>query len=531
MEDKIISYDYDTIIIGAGMGGLAAGNILTKKGYTVLIVEKHFKPGGYCTNFKRKYYVFDCSLHMLNGCEKGGMIHNVLKKFGAENSIEFIKLKELFHWKYSQKGLDLIVAPKIDDFIDQLIELFPDETKNIKKFYKKYLKVYKFMISFVNRRIFGKIFTLLRYFISFIRFVNILNKTVSDILDPYIKDSICKNVITILGGFFGLGSDEMSALIFIAGIFSYYLEGAYYPKGGSGSFSQTLADIYTSNGGELKLSTEVVKIDFSGKLCSGVTVINKSRKKASYSCKAIIANSDVTDLVTNLCPEDTFPQNYYEKISKRRPGFSAVCIYIGLNLDLNARGFKDYELWISKSIKDQTTEELREIAQTLNFSEFPSTAISIYSNIDPSCCPKGKTVLSSIFYAIPDPFLKAIEKDGGNRGDNYKKLKSNIETEFIKNLEKVLNIPDLRKFVEVFEIATPITLNRYTSNRNGSFIGWEMTPDQMMLNQLSQKTPIPNLFLAGAWTMPAGGVATVLYSGDTCSVLVDKFIRKRIKKE
>ena len=58
-----------------------------------------------------------------------------------------------------------------------------------------------------------------------------------------------------------------------------------------------------------------------------------------------------------------------------------------------------------------------------------------------------------------------------------------------------------------------------------------MTPDQMMLNQLSQKTPIPNLFLAGAWTMPAGGVATVLYSGDTCSVLVDKFIRKRIKKE
>ncbi|MHA2180895.1 MAG: NAD(P)-binding protein, partial [Promethearchaeota archaeon] len=163
MEDNFISYDYDTIIIGAGMGGLAAGNILTKKGYKVLIIEKHFKPGGYCTNFKRNDYIFDCSLHMLNGCEKGGMIYKVLQKFGAENSIEFIKLKELFHWKYSQKDLELIVAPKIDDFVNQLIELFPDEAKNIKKFYKRYLKVYKFMISFVNRRIFGKIFTVFRY--------------------------------------------------------------------------------------------------------------------------------------------------------------------------------------------------------------------------------------------------------------------------------------------------------------------------------------------------------------------------------
>lgn len=524
------SYDYDTIIIGAGMGGLAAGNILTEKGYKVLIVEKHSKPGGYCTNFKRKDYIFDCSLHMLNGCEKGGMIYNVLKKFGAEKSVEFIKLKELFHWKCSQKDLELIVAPKIDDFIKQLIELFPHETKNIKKFYKKYLKVYKFMISFVNKRIFGKIFTFIRYFVSFIRFVNILNKTVSDILDPYIKDPICKNVITILGGFFGLGPDEMSALIFIAGVFSYYLEGAYYPKGGSGSFSQELANIYTSKGGDLKLSTEAIRINFSGKLCSGVTVKDTSGKEFSYTSKTIMANSDVTDLVTRICPEDTFPQNYYDKILNRSPGFSAVCIFLGLNLDLNAKGFKDYELWISKGIEEQTTEELREIAQTLNFSEFPSTAISIYSNIDPSCCPKGKTVLSSIYYAIPDPFLEAIEKDGGKRGDTYKKLKSNIEEEFIKDLEKVLKIPDLSKFIEVIEIATPITLNRYTSNRNGSFIGWEMTPNQMLLNQLSQKTPINNLFLAGAWTMPAGGVATVLYSGDTCSVLVDKYLRKNKKK-
>ena len=51
----------------------------------------------------------------------------------------------------------------------------------------------------------------------------------------------------------------------------------------------------------------------------------------------------------------------------------------------------------------------------------------------------------------------------------------------------------------------------------------------IMLNQLSQKTPILNLFLTGAWTMPAGGVSTVLYGGDTCNALVDKYLKKKSK--
>ena len=100
----------------------------------------------------------------------------------------------------------------------------------------------------------------------------------------------------------------------------------------------------------------------------------------------------------------------------------------------------------------------------------------------------------------------------------------------MNDLEKLLKIPNLREHIEVLEVATPITLQRYTANSNGSFIGWEMTPNQMMLNQLSQETPIPNLFLAGAWTMPGGGVGTVLLSGDTCSTLVDNYIRKKTKK-
>jgi len=86
---------YDAIIIGAGMGGLVCGNLLDYKGYKVLIVEKNFVPGGYCTNFTRKGYTFDAAVHFFNGCEPGGMVFEILKKFDAEDCVEFIKLDEI----------------------------------------------------------------------------------------------------------------------------------------------------------------------------------------------------------------------------------------------------------------------------------------------------------------------------------------------------------------------------------------------------------------------------------------------------
>jgi all-trans-retinol 13,14-reductase len=41
--------EYDTIIIGSGMSGLALGAILSKEGEKVLILERHYVPGG-CTH-------------------------------------------------------------------------------------------------------------------------------------------------------------------------------------------------------------------------------------------------------------------------------------------------------------------------------------------------------------------------------------------------------------------------------------------------------------------------------------------------
>lgn len=522
--DKNSSYDFDVVIIGAGMGGLTAGNLLLKKGYKVLIVEKQATPGGYCTNFKRKDYTFDACIHMINGCQPNGMIYDILKKFNAEDCIEFIKLDEIFHWVDTINNIDFSMPKSLDKLIDGLIELFPRETKNIQKFYKRALKITKFMLNWIKKGFLGKVLVCIRSFCSLYRFLNLLNKTVSDFIDPYISDKALKEIMTSLVNCFGLQPEEESALIFIVGSMSFYLEGTFYIRGGSGAFSQAVANIFVKNGGILLLSTEVTKLKIEGKIVKELTIEDINGTEISYNTRSVIANCDLTTLMTHLCPSGTISNRYIEKIKSRQPSKSAVIIYAGINLDLKKLNITEYELWTTWGKEMYHTKEHRNyIYESADYSNLPGGIITIYSNIDPSCCPPGKTVLSSLFFANPEPFEKTL--DSQQRDEKYKTLKESIGEQFIRQISRVLNIPDLKSHIEVLEIATPITLNRYTNNRGGASFGWEMTPKQMLRNQISQKTPIKNLFLCGHWTKNCGGVSVVMASGDNASKKVQKFLK------
>src|SRR6266849_4642361 len=54
---------YDAIIIGSGIGGLFCGNILAQAGLKVLLLERHYMLGGFCSTFRRKGFIFDAATH------------------------------------------------------------------------------------------------------------------------------------------------------------------------------------------------------------------------------------------------------------------------------------------------------------------------------------------------------------------------------------------------------------------------------------------------------------------------------------
>ena len=128
--------------------------------------------------------------------------------------------------------------------------------------------------------------------------------------------------------------------------------------------------------------------------------------------------------------------------------------------------------------------------------------ISVPTKICPALAPSNKQIISVVVY-LNKAMYKSVT--------DWKSFKESMTLQTINRLESY--IPDLNKYIEVKESATPKTLERYTSNTNGAAYGWEVSVDQMWENRLPQKTPIENLYLTGHWTKPGPGICAVVSSG------------------
>ena len=67
--------------------------------------------------------------------------------------------------------------------------------------------------------------------------------------------------------------------------------------------------------------------------------------------------------------------------------------------------------------------------------------------------------------------------------------------------------------MEVLEIATPVTFERYTGNPGGAIYGGAIRGGVLDGWRPGARTAIDRLYLAGAWTQPGAGFTTVLRSG------------------
>jgi phytoene dehydrogenase-like protein len=220
-------------------------------------------------------------------------------------------------------------------------------------------------------------------------------------------------------------------------------------------------------------------------------------------------------LVSELSPPGAFPDEYVQNIRDRVPCCSAVVLYAGLDFDLRDRGIRDYEIHATWG-EESTSELLNEIARTGDYARIPCGSVTAYSNVDPSCCPEGKSVIATICFADPEIFEASLEP-GKRRGEAYQQLKRRIISQLLAKMGRTLDIPDLESHVEAVELATPLTLKHYTRHRNGSFVGWKNTPDQGGFNSIPQQSPVENLFLCGHWVFPAGGVSPVMMGGNNAA--------------
>jgi len=138
--------------------------------------------------------------------------------------------------------------------------------------------------------------------------------------------------------------------------------------------------------------------------------------------------------------------------------------------------------------------------------EVTELIICNFSVVDQTAAPPGKNVIAlatQLDYACYDEWKRHLPLE------DYLEKREAIALEYVHRAERLL--PGLSDHIEVMEIATPLTIERFTLNPRGTILGWEISEDRF-LDLDSMVTPIPNLFLAGAWTR-GGGQSNAILSG------------------
>ncbi len=107
------------IVIGSGLAGLTAANMLAKAGHSVLLLEQHYQLGGMATWFKRRGgHIFDISLHGF----PIGMIKSCRRYWTDEIADSIVQLKDI---RFDNPMFSLTTTFNRDDFTRLLDETVP----------------------------------------------------------------------------------------------------------------------------------------------------------------------------------------------------------------------------------------------------------------------------------------------------------------------------------------------------------------------------------------------------------------------
>ena len=467
-KDMLYPY-YDATVIGAGIAGLVCAAFLAKCGKKVLLVEQHFIPGGYCTSFKRKGFTFDAAVHHIGGCGKWSVVGRCFKTLGIE--MDFYPLDPMDHLIFPNFSIE--IPADLDEYLTRLQERYPSEKDNIKDFFQDFIKLYRATFNIEKSQIIDKY----------------KDQTYGEMLNAFFKNDEIKMILAGQWGYIGLPPTQASAIAMCQMMINYLKDGAFSPVGGTQEFANAIFKKFIDFGGHVMLSSRVKKILLNGSSVKGI----KLQDGKEISSGLVVSNADARQTFFDLLEGKSDP-SFLKKVEEMRESCSFFLLYLGVGGDVDLtkvkRGF--YHTATDASAMDKEW-----------------LYISVPTKISPTLAPSNKQIISVVVY-----LNKAMYKNV----TDWKSFKERMTLQTINRLESY--IPDLNKYIEVKESATPKTLERYTSNTSGAAYGWEVTVDQMWENRLSQKTPIENLYLTGHWTRPGPGICAVVSSGWSVANLI-----------
>lgn len=459
---------YDVVVIGSGLGGLTAANILAREGRSVLLLEQHYKLGGLATWFKRPGgHIFDISLHGF----PYGMVKSCRRYWTREIADSIVQLEGV---RFDNPMFSLTTTFNRDDFTRLLTTDFGLEASTVKEFFETARGM---------------------------NFYDDQAMTTGDLFQKFFPGR--EDVIRLLMEpiTYANGSTLEDPAITYGIVFSNFMsKGVFTFQGGTDLLVKSMEKEMKKNGVDVRINCNAEKINIQNGSVRSIQVNGREIRT-----KAIVSNANLRATLFDLVGEEYLDRGFVDQAREVRLNNSSTQVYMALKEGETVPRDTGDLLFCS-------TAELFRTNLLLN-KDITSRTFSFYY---PDIRPQGKNR-----YLIVSSTNANYEDWAGLDREQYEADKAHLIEDTLDSLEKYL--PNCRDRMDHVEAATPMTFEHYTKHKLGSSFG---TKFEGLAVSRALPEQVQGLYHAGSvGIIMSGWLGTINY-GVIVANDVDSFLMK-----
>ena len=468
-------------IVGAGIAGLSAGCYAQMNGFETEIFELHNNPGGLCTSWKRKDYTIDGCIHHLPGASSSSKLYTMWKELGAIEDGRIL-FDSILRRTIDSGGNELNLYTDLVRLKEHLMEISPADREAIDQYLKAAQKFTKFeLLAMVSGGGKDKL-SMIPHLPGIMKWGPVsLEQFASRFKNSFLQ----KAFPTAQYDFQGI--PMMIHLSFLAGC---SIKSMGWPVGGSLAFSKRIAKRYEELGGKIHYRSRVKSIAVKNDRAVGLTLEDRTKANADIVVSAADGYSTIYDMLNGKYKDD-FIDEYYAN----PPDEQEMNAYVSLGVNLPLNDLPHGVTWLM----DEKLELSDRCYQKMDLEVLNSKTEMV---------PGGKSVVRIPFTASYS-YWKKLSCDR----ELYVDQKHEIATKVIERLGVL--IPGIKEKIEVVDVSTPITTERFTGNFHGMQV-WTPRSKQgrIMSKGLSKNLPgLDDFYMVGQWAPGLIGIATAAVQG------------------
>lgn len=490
------------IIIGGGVAGMATGCYAQMSGLRTQVFEKHVLPGGSCTAWGRDGYVFDYCISWLVGTAEGNEANQVWRELGALDG-KTITNFEMFNRIVGPDGRSVTFYNDPDRLQRHLLEVSPGDSRPIRRFCRDLRRfmgvdVSSFLVPQALRPEHERAAAEVKGLPATRWFRRTATTKLEDFTEG-LRDPLLRRAFPNI---FFQDHESFPLLPYLLNMADAHLGNAGFPEGGSLGLARSIEQRYRSLGGEMHYRTRVERILIEDGRAVGVQLRNGTRHYADHVVSACDGVATHYRMLGGAYTNPTVDRLYEDMLAdpdEVYPGVTSV--FVGF--DGEPPGDAPHSATYLLSEQD---------AARLPGSSQQSLAVQLRTKYWSGCAPPGKSLFHCSYFTDYASW-KSLRVT--NRRE-YRARKREAAEFVCSFLER--HHPGIAARIEIVDVATPVTNNRYTGNFEGSILGWKsFTESDDLLAKLVEedRMRLPGLSgfsIAGQW-ISGGGLIRAASSG------------------